>query len=166
MSKRFAWAVAGLILAATMLSVFLNSENSAANLQSEPTFDVEYKSISSILRAPLTAIYAVNDTVIAGDTQNSVSIWTFDEKKNKLVFQDISREVFPILQTPNKILKIEAMQEGIVVLTTDGDLETFVTNAQSKITGKVEFGSTEFFTDFALVRDDQNNKTYVSVLTK
>jgi hypothetical protein len=57
------------------------------NLQSEEdpnSFDVSIKGVSSILRANLSSVAILNDTIYAGENVGSIAIWTYDAKKKKL----------------------------------------------------------------------------------
>jgi hypothetical protein len=82
-------------------------------------------------------VYTVNDTIYAGDNVGSLAIWSFDTKKKKLEFQDISRAVAAVLPPVNNVRHIEADVGAAVVLTDDGKLTVYAVNMQSKITGSV-----------------------------
>lgn len=82
-------------------------------------------------------MYTVNDTIYAGDNVGSLAIWSFDAKKKKLEFQDISRAVAAVLPPANNVRHIEADVGAAVVLTDDGKLTVYAVNMQSKITGSV-----------------------------
>lgn len=82
-------------------------------------------------------MYTVNDTIYAGDNVGSLAIWSFDTKKKKLEFQDISRAVAAVLPPVNNVRHIEADVGAAVVLTDDGKLTVYAVNMQSKITGSV-----------------------------
>lgn len=109
------------------------------NLQTEPSpltsLQVTFKSISSILRTTLSRVYTTNDTIYAGDNVGSLGVWTYDAKKKKLEFQDLSRSVAAVLPPDNKVLHVEGDTAGALVLTADGKLTSYAINAQSKITG-------------------------------
>jgi hypothetical protein len=89
------------------------------------------------LRTTFSRIYAVNDTLYVGDNVGSVAIWNYDAKKKVLEFQDVSRQISATLPLQNKVITLEANTAGVVVLTEDGKLITYVTNAQSKITSNL-----------------------------
>lgn len=65
----------------------------------------------------------------------SLGVWTYDAKKKKLEFQDLSRSVAAVLPPDNKVLHVEGDTVGALVLTADGKLTSYAINAQSKITG-------------------------------
>ena len=131
--------VSGILVLVTALSLFVLHEQPSGNLKRESNLEVAYQSISGIMRASLGAIYAQNDTVVAGDAVGGISIWSYDEKKHKLNFQDNSREVVPILPDPNKVVAMDGLAEGIIALTADGKLTSYAVNSASKITGKASF---------------------------
>jgi len=89
------------------------------------------------LRTTFSRIYTVNDTLYVGDNVGSVAIWNYDAKKKVLEFQDVSRQISATLPLQNKVITLEANTAGVVVLTEDGKLITYVTNAQSKITSNL-----------------------------
>ena len=89
------------------------------------------------MRTTFSRIYAVNDTLYVGDNVGSVAIWNYDAKKKVLEFQDVSRQISATLPLQNKVITLEANTAGVVVLTEDGKLITYVTNAQSKITSNL-----------------------------
>jgi hypothetical protein len=89
------------------------------------------------LRTTFSRIYVVNDTIYVGDNVGSVAIWNYDAKKKVLEYQDVSRQISATLPLPNKVITLEANAAGVVVLTEDGKLITYVTNAQSKITSNL-----------------------------
>jgi hypothetical protein len=89
------------------------------------------------LRTTFSRIYAVNDTIYVGDNVGSVAIWNYDAKKKVLEYKDVSRQISATLPLPNKVITLEANAAGVVVLTEDGKLITYVTNAQSKITSNL-----------------------------
>lgn len=89
------------------------------------------------MRTTFSRIYAVNDTIYVGDNVGSVAIWNYDAKKKVLEYKDVSRQISATLPLPNKVITLEANAAGVVVLTEDGKLITYVTNAQSKITSNL-----------------------------
>ena len=105
-----------------------------------------------------------NDTVVAADSKGGNNIWTYNEKKKKLEFQDTSRPVVPVLPADNNVLAMDSSQsEGVVVLTSDGKLATFPVNSASKITGKVDFNNADLFSDFKVIKKD--GSTYFATIS-
>lgn len=140
MISRSTLAISLLALAALLCAISQFGPISS-NLQTEKTgpntLTFTYKSISSILRTTLSRVYTVNDTIFVGDNVGSVGIWAYDAKKKKLDFQDISRSVAAVLPPENKVVHVEADVGGVLVLTADGKLTSYIVNAQSKITGSL-----------------------------
>lgn len=62
-------------------------------------------------------VSAKNDVIVGGDQTGGINIWTFDEKKKKLQFQDTSRSIVPVLEAQNNVIAMDSLTEGVVVLT-------------------------------------------------
>lgn len=97
-----------LILTTISISVIVGllylTSNDAVSKESNLQFEkspngltVTFKAISSILRTSLHRVFTLNDTIYAGESVGSIGIWSFDAKKKKLEFQDISRQIAGVL---------------------------------------------------------------------
>lgn len=154
-------ALSTLALVATLYSLNQPSAHSL-QLQSEDapnTLQFTFKSISSILRTSLSRVYSVNDTIYAGDNVGSIAIWSYDAKKKKLEYQDVSRQIAAVLPPENKVVHLEADNGGVVVLTADGKLTAYVINAQTKITGNVQIALSDTSSWFTLIKINSTNSS-------
>ena len=96
MRKPIAAAFAILAIALALFCVLPSS-----HLRREPNFQLVFKTITSIIRAPLSSVLARNDTILVGDVYGGLNVWVFNEKKEKLEYQDTSRTIVPVLPSPN-----------------------------------------------------------------
>ena len=153
------YIIGAAILAAALILTVVNVHESH-NLTFDSNFSVKYESISSILRTDFTAISYVNDTVFAGDSVGSVTIFAYDEKKKTLSFEDVSRSSSGVLPPPNRVLKTSGNNVGVAVLTADGQINTFALNSAKKITGTIKWELPDSLNNFVLI--ESGNKVYVS----
>ena len=98
-----------------------------------------------------------------GDNAGSASIFTFDEKKNALSFDDITRASSAVLPPKKDVLKMQGTSTGILVLTEDGNLTTYALNSAKKIIGTIKWDLPDELKNFVLI--ESGNKFYLSAIS-
>ena len=94
--------------------------------------------------------------MLVGDNVGSASIFTYDEKKNALSFDDITRSSSAVLPPKKNVLKMQGTSTGIVILTDDGTINTYATNSAKKIIGTIKWDLSDLLKNFVLIQNGNN----------
>ena len=103
------------------------------------------------MRTNLSAISVMNDSIYVGDNVGSVSIWTFNEKKGTLTYEDITRQATAYLPPLNNVKKIESKTGVVAALTEDGKITTYALNSAKKVVGNVKWELEDKLENFILI---------------